>query len=68
MHQAPLADLEEISDLYARIYSPYLRERGMCHATVWTFSYLESEAPAVALYRRAGATVARPKMGWEKAL
>ncbi|MBE9472878.1 MAG: GNAT family N-acetyltransferase, partial [Chloroflexi bacterium] len=45
-----------------------LRERGMRHATVWTFSYLESEAPAVVLYRRAGATVGRRKMGWEKAL
>jgi GNAT superfamily N-acetyltransferase len=45
-----------------------LRERGMRHATVWTFSYLEGEPPAVVLYRRAGATVARRKMGWEKAL
>ncbi|MCK4450199.1 MAG: GNAT family N-acetyltransferase [Anaerolineae bacterium] len=45
-----------------------LRERGMRHATVWTFSYLESEAPAVVLYRRGGATVARRSLGWEKAL
>jgi mycothiol synthase len=45
-----------------------LRERGMRHATVWTFSYLESQAPAVALYQRAGGTVARRKLGWEKPL
>ncbi len=45
-----------------------LGERGMRHATVWTFSYLESETPAVVLYRRAGATVARRSLGWEKAL
>jgi len=45
-----------------------LRERGMRHATVWTFSYLESQAPAVALYQRAGATVACRKLGWEKPL
>ncbi len=45
-----------------------LRERGMHQAAVWTFSYLESEAPAVVLYRQAGATVARRKLGWEKTL
>ena len=45
-----------------------LREHGLRQVTVWTFSYLESEAPAVALYRRAGATVACRKMGWERAL
>ncbi len=45
-----------------------LRERGMQQASVWTFSYLESEAPAVALYRRAGAAVVRRSLGWEKAL
>jgi GNAT superfamily N-acetyltransferase len=45
-----------------------LRERGMRHATVWTFSYLEGEPPAVVLYQRAGAAVARRKLGWEKAL
>ena len=45
-----------------------LREHGLRQVTVWTFSYLESEAPAAALYRRAGATVARRKMGWERAL
>jgi ribosomal protein S18 acetylase RimI-like enzyme len=45
-----------------------LRERGMRHAAVWTFSYLESETPAVILYRRAGATVARRSLGWEKPL
>jgi mycothiol synthase len=45
-----------------------LREHGMRQATVWTFSYLESHTPAVALYRRAGATVARRKLGWEKPL
>lgn len=45
-----------------------LHERGMRHATVWTFSYLERPTPAVALYRRAGATVARRKLGWEKPL
>jgi GNAT superfamily N-acetyltransferase len=45
-----------------------LRERGMRHAAVWTFSYLESQAPAVTLYQRAGATVARRKLGWEKTL
>ena len=45
-----------------------LRERGMRQATVWTFSYLKSEAPAVVLYRRGGAAVARRKIGWEKTL
>jgi GNAT superfamily N-acetyltransferase len=45
-----------------------LRERGMRQATVWTFSYLEQQTPAVALYQRAGATVARRKLGWEKPL
>jgi GNAT superfamily N-acetyltransferase len=45
-----------------------LRERGMRQATVWTFSYLEHQPPAVALYQRAGATVARRKLGWEKPL
>lgn len=45
-----------------------LRERGMRQAAVWTFSYLESEAPAIVLYRRAGATVARRYLGWEKPL
>jgi GNAT superfamily N-acetyltransferase len=45
----------------------WLRERGMRQAAVWTFSYLESEAPAVALYWRTGATVARRSLGWEKA-
>jgi GNAT superfamily N-acetyltransferase len=45
-----------------------LRGRGMRHATVWTFSYLERQAPAVALYQRSGATVARRKLGWEKPL
>ena len=44
------------------------RGRGMHQATVWTFSYLENEAPAVVLYQRDGATVTRRKMGWEKAL
>ena len=43
-----------------------LRERGMHHATVWTFSYLESPAPAVVLYRRAGGIVTRWSLGWEK--
>ncbi|MDY7079578.1 MAG: GNAT family N-acetyltransferase [Chloroflexota bacterium] len=45
-----------------------LRGRGMHQATVWTFSYLESEAPAIVLYRRAGATIVRRKLGWEKSL
>jgi len=45
-----------------------LRDRGVRRAAVWTFSYLESEAPAVVLYRRAGATVARRSLGWEKTL
>jgi GNAT superfamily N-acetyltransferase len=45
-----------------------LRERGMRQAAVWTFSYLEGETPAVVLYRRAGATIARRSLGWEKAL
>ena len=45
-----------------------LRTRGVCQATVWTFSCLESPAPAVALYRRAGATVTRRSLGWEKPL
>ena len=45
-----------------------LRNYGMRQATVWTFSYLKSEAPAVALYQRVGATVARQSLGWEKAL
>jgi hypothetical protein len=40
----------------------------MRHATVWTFSYLESEAPAVVLYQQAGATVARRSLGWERPL
>ena len=44
------------------------RGRGMHQATVWTFSYLENEAPAVVLYQRDGATVTRRKLGWEKAL
>jgi GNAT superfamily N-acetyltransferase len=43
-----------------------LRERGCRQATVWTFSYLESKAPAVVLYGRAGATVVRRSLGWEK--
>jgi GNAT superfamily N-acetyltransferase len=45
-----------------------LRKRGMRQVTVWTFSYLESPAPAVVLYRRAGATVARRCLGWERTL
>jgi len=45
-----------------------LRERGMRQAAVWTFSYLKSDAPAVILYRRAGATVARRSLGWGKVL
>lgn len=45
-----------------------LRERGVRQATVWTFSYLKSKAPAVVLYQRAGATVARRSLGWEKPL
>jgi ribosomal protein S18 acetylase RimI-like enzyme len=45
-----------------------LRERGMRHAAVWTFSYPDGEAPAVILYRRSGATVARWSLGWEKSL
>jgi len=44
------------------------RGRGMHQATVWTFSYLESETPDVVLYQRAGATVARRSLGWERAL
>jgi GNAT superfamily N-acetyltransferase len=44
------------------------RERGLRQAAVWTFSYLEGEAPAVVFYRRSGATVARRKLGWEKTL
>jgi len=43
------------------------RQHGLHHATVWTFSYLESETPAVILYQQAGATVARRFLGWEKA-
>lgn len=43
-----------------------LRECGMRQAAVWTFSYLESETPAVVLYRQSGATVARRSLGWEK--
>jgi hypothetical protein len=38
----------------------------MREATVWTFSYLESESPAVSLYRRAGARVVRQSLGWER--
>jgi GNAT superfamily N-acetyltransferase len=45
-----------------------LREGGCRQATVWTFSYLENQAPAVVLYRRSGATVARRSLGWEKLL
>jgi GNAT superfamily N-acetyltransferase len=45
-----------------------LRGRGMQEATVWTFSYLESETPAVSLYRRSGAQVVRRSLGWERAL
>lgn len=45
-----------------------LRGRGMQEATVWTFSYLESESPAVSLYRRAGARVMRRSLGWEREL
>jgi GNAT superfamily N-acetyltransferase len=45
-----------------------LGERGMRQVSVWTFSYLESPAPAVVLYRRAGATVARRCLGWERTL
>jgi GNAT superfamily N-acetyltransferase len=45
-----------------------LRGRGMQEATVWTFSYLESETPAVALYRRSGAQVIRRSLGWERTL
>jgi GNAT superfamily N-acetyltransferase len=45
-----------------------LRERGMQEATVWTFSYLEGETPAVSLYRRAGAQVLRRSLGWEREL
>jgi ribosomal protein S18 acetylase RimI-like enzyme len=45
-----------------------LRERGMQEATVWTFSYLESETPAVSLYRRTGARMMRRSLGWEKEL
>jgi ribosomal protein S18 acetylase RimI-like enzyme len=42
--------------------------RRMRQVTVWTFSYLESEAPAVILYQRSGATVVSRKLGWEKLL
>jgi GNAT superfamily N-acetyltransferase len=45
-----------------------LRQHGLRQATVWTFSYLEREAPAVILYQRAGATVARRSLGWKKML
>lgn len=45
-----------------------LRNCGMCQATVWTFSYLAGETPAVALYQQTGATVACRKLGWEKLL
>jgi len=44
------------------------RKQGMHHAEVWTFSYLESKAPAVVLYQRTGATTVHRKLGWEKAL
>jgi len=45
-----------------------LRERGVHQTTVWTFSYLDDETPAVMLYQQAGATVARQSLGWEKPL
>lgn len=46
----------------------WLQQRAVQHVTVWTFSYLDREAPAVGLYRHCGAMVARESLGWEKAL